>query len=87
MVAGEKEGALGDDDLRNIDTRASRNLRSNQTGELTAVLLVVKNLQPSGNLKILSDSLYMINGLTTNRKKWEEMHCDLDETGQGPQWR
>ena len=62
----------GDNDPRNISARVPHKLQSNQTGELIAVLLAVKNHCPDGDLKILSDSRYVIDGLTKNRKRWEE---------------
>ena len=61
----------GDNDPRNISERVQLELQSNQTGELMAVLLAIKNHYPNENLRIMSDSRYVIDGLTKNCKKWE----------------
>ncbi|KAJ6482317.1 ribonuclease H-like domain-containing protein [Mycena vitilis] len=45
--------------------------QSNQTAELVAVKEVVRNLDDDINIKIETDSKYVINALTKNRKKWE----------------
>jgi len=62
----------GINDPRNISERVSHKIQSNQTGELTAVLLAIKNHPQNENLNILTDSKYVIEGLTKNAKKWEE---------------
>lgn len=47
-------------------------MQTNQTGELTAVLLAVKRHDPEENLRIVSDLKYVIDGLTKNLRKWEQ---------------
>jgi len=62
----------GNNDPRNISERVSHKTQSNQTGELTAVLLAIKNHPQHEDLNILTDSKYVIDGLTKNAKRWEE---------------
>ena len=62
----------GDNDPRNVSARVACKEQSNQTGELIAVLITVKNHPPNEDLRIISDSKYTIDGLTKNVKKWEE---------------
>ena len=61
----------GDNDPRNSSTRVAYKEQSNQTGELVAVLLAVRNHPPDEDLRIISDSRYVIDGLTKNIKQWE----------------
>jgi ribonuclease HI len=62
----------GDNNPRNKSARVPHKSQSNQTGELYAVLLAIKDERPTTNLKIITDSMYVINGLTKHSKKWEE---------------
>ena len=62
----------GDGDPRNRGVWVPHKEQSNQTGELMAVLLAVKDHPPNEDLHIVSDSKYVIEGLTTHVKKWEE---------------
>ena len=59
-------------DPRNISARVPLTTQSNQTGELTIVLLAIRNHNPNENMRILSNSKYVIKGLTRNLKRWEE---------------
>ena len=62
----------GEDDPRNMSTRVPLGVQSNQTGELMAVLTTVRNHEPTGDLRIISDSKYVIEGLTKNLRNWEQ---------------
>ena len=61
----------GDDDPRNLSMRVPLDNQSNQTGELLAVLMAIKNHPPNEDLKIISDSKYVVLGLTKHGKRWE----------------
>ena len=61
----------GDNDPRNLSMRVPMDEQSNQTGELLAVLMAVKNHPPNEDLKIISDSKYVVLGLTKHGKRWE----------------
>ena len=62
----------GENDPRNISVRVAHSEQSNQTGELVAILLVVKAHPPEEDLCIVSDSKYAIDGLTKNVREWED---------------
>ena len=62
----------GDNDHRNLSLRVPLEEQSNQTGELMAILMAVRNHPPNEDLKIKSDSKYAIDGLTKNNKRWEK---------------
>ena len=55
-----------DKDPRNQCVRVPLQEQSNQTGELFAILLAVRNHPPNKDLTIVSDSKYAIDGLTKN---------------------
>jgi ribonuclease HI len=62
-----------EDDPRNQAIRLPPTLeQSNQTAEMTAVKEVVRTLDEDTDVKIESDSKYVINALTKNKKKWED---------------
>lgn len=44
---------------------------TNQLAELYAVVMAIKQIPKGGRLRIVSDSMYAINCMTTFRKKWE----------------
>ena len=75
---GDENAATGfriwyrDQDPRNKSMRVPILNQSNQTGELLAVLTAVREHPPQDNLLIVTDSKYVIDGLTKNLKKWEE---------------
>ena len=76
----------GEDDPRNTGERVPHRVQTNQTRELTAVLLAVKRHNPTKDLRIISDSKYVIDRLTTNLRRWEKRgwvdvsHGDLFKT-------
>ncbi|KAG1763615.1 hypothetical protein EDD22DRAFT_979328 [Suillus occidentalis] len=47
--------------------------QTNQMGELAAVLIALQSVNPLTPIKIISDSKYVINGLTTHLKHWEDI--------------
>jgi ribonuclease HI len=49
------------------------NKHSNQIGELTAVLVALQSINPLTPLKIITDSKYTINRLTTHLQDWEDI--------------
>lgn len=60
----------GHDDDRNTSLRVPKEFaQTNQAGELLAVWHAVKSAPIASSLHIISDSLYVINGLTTNLEK------------------
>lgn len=61
----------GQEDPQNISMRVPLKEQSNQTGELTTILIVVKNHPSNKDLHIISNSKYAIEGLTKHRKRWE----------------
>jgi ribonuclease HI len=62
----------GDDDPRNVSSRTHHRSQTNQTGELFAILIAVRDNPPNDDLRIISDSRYAIDGLTKNARKWED---------------
>ena len=46
--------------------------QSNQAGEIAAIILAANAAPPSSPLKIITDSRYVINGLTNHLKDWED---------------
>jgi len=61
----------GTSDPRDLSVRVAGKEQSNQTGELVAVLLAVKSHPPYKDLRIISDSRYVIDGVTKNLSRWE----------------
>ena len=61
----------GNEDPRNRSERVPLKEQSNQTGELIAILIAVRNQPPDIDLRIMSDSKYAIDGLTKNLRAWE----------------
>ena len=59
-------------DPRNNAAKNSGDNQSNQVGELTAIIIAIKTTPTFQPLKILSDSRYAIEGLTTHLSKWED---------------
>ena len=72
-----------DNDPRNKSVQVPHEEQSNQTGELHAVLLAVRSHPPNGDLCIVSDSRYVIDGLTKHLRRREDrgwidvQHSDL----------
>lgn len=46
--------------------------QSNQIGELAAVLIALQSINPLTLLKIIMDSKYVIKGITTHLREWED---------------
>ena len=64
---------LGPDHPDNKAIRVPGENQSNQAGEIAAVIMAVTAIPASWPLKIVTDSRYSINGLTTHLKNWEDM--------------
>jgi len=71
----------GANDPRNLSTRVAHEKQSNQTGELMAVLEAIKNNPPEANLRIVSDSRYVIDGLTKHAEEWEAHNWADNQNG------
>ena len=63
---------FGPSDPRNISFRPSGSFQSNQAGEVIAILKAALSVPKWTPLKIISDSLYAINGLTEHLSTWED---------------
>ena len=63
---------FGDEDARNTSLRVPGPEQSNQTGELYAVLHALRLSPPDIAIHIKTDSMYVVNGVTKNLKKWED---------------
>ena len=72
----------GENDPRNTSSRVAHEKQSNQTGELMAVLEALKNNPPESNLKIVSDSRYVIDGLTKFAEEWEAHNWSNNQNGE-----
>ncbi|KAG1765351.1 hypothetical protein EDD22DRAFT_978790 [Suillus occidentalis] len=46
--------------------------QSNQIGELAAVLIALQSMNPLTPIKIITDSKYVIKGITTHLREWED---------------
>ena len=71
----------GDNDPRNTSVRVTHANQSNQTGELMAILIAVRDNPPGNNLRIISDSRYAIEGLTKNAATWESQNWSGNQNG------
>jgi len=71
----------GDNNRRNSSTRVTHENQTNQTGELTAILIALKDNPPESNLRIISDSKYAIDGLTKHAKEWESHNWMGNQNG------
>jgi len=63
---------FGPNDQRNLAFRPSGDNQSNQIGEIVAILKVATAIPKFFPLKIISDSLYAIDGLTKHLSTWED---------------
>jgi len=63
---------FGPNDQRNLAFRPSGDNQSNQVGEIVAILKAATAIPKFLPLKIISDSLYAINGLTKHLSTWED---------------
>jgi ribonuclease HI len=64
---------IAPDDPRNQAIRVPGKEQSNQIGELVAVIKTAQDLPPFAPLEIHSDSMYVINGLTSHLPNWENI--------------
>ncbi len=62
---------FGPGDQRNQAIRVPGDAQSNQVGEIAAVIAALNVADPRQPLKIITDSKYVIEGLTTHRETWE----------------
>ena len=60
------------DSPRNLAIRIPGNDQLNQVGELAAVVTATAATAPYQPMKIITDSKYVIEGLTTNLNTWED---------------
>ncbi|OJT15040.1 Ribonuclease H1, partial [Trametes pubescens] len=63
---------FGAGDERNEGARVPYEGQSNQTGEIYAVILAGQKVPPFVPLHVVSDSKYVVDGLTTNLRSWED---------------
>jgi ribonuclease HI/exonuclease III len=63
---------FGEGDSRNKSVRPPTKEQTNQTGEIAAIILAVQSVPPFTPLKIKSDSLTTIEGLTSHLPTWED---------------
>ena len=63
---------FGPNQERNNAIRIPGDAQSNQTGEIAAIIAAAETIPQSWPLKIHTDSQYVINGLTTHLKDWED---------------
>ena len=63
---------FGENDTRNTASKVPGPTQSNQAGEIFAVAIATAKTPPFAPLHILSDSKYVIKGLTRDLPKWED---------------
>lgn len=63
---------FGAGDVRNAGERVPYDAQSNQTAEIYALILAEQRVPPFAPLHFVSDSKYVVDGLTTHLQKWEE---------------
>ena len=63
---------LGPDHPKNASLRVPGDDQSNQAREIAAVIMAAEAVPASWPLKIITDSKYTINGLTTHLREWED---------------
>ena len=63
---------LGPEHPKNASLRVPGDDQSNQAGEIVAVIMAAEAIPASWPLKIITDSKYTINGLTTHLGEWED---------------
>jgi len=77
MKNGKKNARCGSgiwfdhEDPRNKAVRIPRGTQSNQVGEIAAIIIALETVPPYQPIKILTDSMYVIEGLTTYLETWE----------------
>jgi ribonuclease HI len=62
---------FGENDQRNLAIRTPGTSQSNQIGELTATVLAIQAVPHFVPIKLVTDSTYVINGLTKHLLTWE----------------
>lgn len=73
-MAGAAAGSgvwFGTGDLRNEGSRVPYDAQSNQTGEIYAVTMAARAVAPFAPLHLVSDSKYVVDGLTAYLPAWE----------------
>jgi ribonuclease HI len=63
---------VSEDNPVNKVIRVPGDKQSNQIGELAAVLVTLQTINPITPIKIITDSKYVIQGITTHLKTWED---------------
>ena len=63
---------FGPDDTRNVAFHPPGNIQSNQVGEIIAIMRAIVAVPRFIPLRIISDSLYAINGFTEHLSSWED---------------
>jgi ribonuclease HI len=64
---------FGPDHEMNMAIRVPGSQQSNQVGELVAIIAAIEKIPLNQLLKIITDSKYAIDGLTTHLGKWEDL--------------
>ena len=73
---------FGPDDPRNLAFRVPGEPQSNQIGELAAMIMAIKRTPHFCPLEIMSDSKYVIRGLTEHLHEWEDRGWVLVQNAQ-----
>ena len=63
---------FGPNNPNNLTFRVPGNQQSNQIGELAAVVIAIQKTRHFCPLEIISDSQYVIKGLTEHLYQWED---------------
>ncbi|KAG2148793.1 hypothetical protein DEU56DRAFT_729869 [Suillus clintonianus] len=63
---------FGDDHPHNRSIRVPGNTQSNQVGEIAAILIGLQSVSPLTPVTFITDSRYVINGLTNHLRNWED---------------
>lgn len=64
---------FGEDDERNMALRMPDRFRTNNAAELAAILAAASQINIHDDLHIISDSKYVIDGITKHIEKWENI--------------
>ena len=64
---------FGENDPRNCSIRVPGKEQFNQTGEIIAIYKAIDMANATSHLQIMTDSKYVLNGLTKHRQLWEDM--------------
>lgn len=63
---------FGDGDRRNRSLRVPRDHQTNQIAELYAALIAIQAADRDEKLTLVTDSMFVVDGLTKNLNRWEE---------------